>query len=441
MATRPRQPSRSTQPRTRRRTPAGAAPTPARWACPPAPARPWSRWAATSRGGAAAVPRARPRCPLPGRGPARSDPPGAWPGTAPRRSAASSGRSGTSRGAGGPLTTWVMIAGTVDASNARRAVSAKYSTAPSENTSLRPSTCVPDACSGDMYDGVPRKSPGAVSSPSLDLRDPEVHQLGLLGGRGQRAHDIGRLHVAVDDPALVGVVERARDAARDGQRAAPGQRAVVADDLGQRAALEVLEGDEQGVGPLVAAEVVHGDDRGVGEQGRPRGPRPGSGPRRRRGPRRPRRAEVDRLQRHRAAEDGVRGAVDHAHHPAADLALDRVASEHLGGAAHGALYSHRGGRWPKRSRFRAATTRATAARGRSTSSATSRRTRPRAARPARRRRRRRTRPASPPRARPRLRRRRSPRRRRATRPSSPGRARGTPRASASSRIPRRSGGS
>ena len=107
--------------------------------------------------------------------------------------------------------------------------------------------------------------------------------------------------------------------------AAPSSRTIV----GQRAPLEVLEGDVEGVALGVAAEVVHGHDRGVREQGRRarlghearfegRAVLVGGGE-----------ADVDRLQGDGAAEDGIDGAVDDAHHPAADLAGDLVPSEDL----------------------------------------------------------------------------------------------------------------
>ena len=90
-------------------------------------------------GGAPAVRPARPRCPPRGAGRARSGRRATWRGSARGSYSTSAGRSGTSRAPAGSLTTRAMTPGTDGASNARRPVSARYSTAPSEKTSLRPS--------------------------------------------------------------------------------------------------------------------------------------------------------------------------------------------------------------------------------------------------------------------------------------------------------------
>ena len=82
------------------------------------------------------------------------------------------------------------------ASNARMPVSIRYSTAPSENRSLRASSGSPVACSGDMYDGVPKNSPALVSCAAGTLAIPKSMS---LGSPAREHHDVGGLDVAVDD--------------------------------------------------------------------------------------------------------------------------------------------------------------------------------------------------------------------------------------------------
>ena len=55
-----------------------------------------------------------------------------------------------------------MISVGVLPSNGSRAVTASYRTTPSEKMSDRPSTGRPSACSGDMYETVPRITPAMV---------------------------------------------------------------------------------------------------------------------------------------------------------------------------------------------------------------------------------------------------------------------------------------
>jgi hypothetical protein len=68
--------------------------------------------------------------------------------------------------------------GTEGASNARTPVRSRYNTDPSENTSLRASSGSPVACSGDMYDGVPKNSPALVSCAAGILAIPKSMSLG-----------------------------------------------------------------------------------------------------------------------------------------------------------------------------------------------------------------------------------------------------------------------
>ena len=76
-------------------------------------------------------------------------------------------------------------------------------------------------CSGAAYAGVPMKRPVAVWSWELNVADsgqPEVQDANNPVGT---ENQVGRLHVAVDDAALVGVFQAAGRLGHvtDGQRA------------------------------------------------------------------------------------------------------------------------------------------------------------------------------------------------------------------------------
>ena len=102
-------------------------------------------------------------------------------------------------------------------------------------------------------------SVGAFIGPG----DAEVGDLHLAVGADQ---DVGRLDVAVHEPGLVGEVERGGHLAGDLRRLLGGDPAVGAQDVGERAAVDVLHGDEVGAGVL--APVVDADDVRVAEVGR-----------------------------------------------------------------------------------------------------------------------------------------------------------------------------
>ena len=78
--------------------------------------------------------------------------------------------------------------------------------------------------------------------------------------------DVGRLDVAVDEPGLVGEVQGGGDLAGDLGGLLGRDVAVGAQDVGQRAAVDELHGDEVRAGVL--APVVDADDVGVAEVGR-----------------------------------------------------------------------------------------------------------------------------------------------------------------------------
>ena len=98
-------------------------------------------------------------------------------------------------------------------------------------------------------------------SPMQDLGDPEVGEIrvAVLG-----EEDILRLHVAVDDPATVGVVERTGDRREDGDHLRSLEAARLAlgvEMLVEIAAIDVLH--HQIDMPIMLADIVNGQDMGV----------------------------------------------------------------------------------------------------------------------------------------------------------------------------------
>jgi hypothetical protein len=129
--------------------------------------------------------------------------------------------------------------------------------------------------------------------------------------------NVGRLHVAVEDPLLVRVVEAAADLGDDPELLLTGQAVGGDHRVGEVAAFEKLHGDEEGVFGL--AQLVDRDDVRMLELGRG----PGLPLEAREGIPLGQKARVDRLQGHEALEHRVAGFVDRAHGPLAEL------SEHL----------------------------------------------------------------------------------------------------------------
>ena len=131
--------------------------------------------------------------------------------------------------------------------------------------SLRASTRSPLACSGERYWAVPitcgglRHRRGRVGHRAGDA---EVHDLDVAVAGD---HDVGRLDVAVDDAAAVAVVQRAQDAVDQLGRALRQQPPIGAQQVAQRAAVDVLHHDVRHGRALgrVLARVVDRDDRGV----------------------------------------------------------------------------------------------------------------------------------------------------------------------------------
>ena len=153
-----------------------------------------------------------------------------------------------------------------------------------------------------------------------DVGHAEVHELRLPVGLD---HDVGGLDVPVHDAGPVREVHRIGHRGEQPQDGLGLDPALLADQLLQRPALDVLH-DE-----VAVAHVVHADDGGVVEP--TRGLRlAAEAPQvlgRRLG------GEVlglDRLDRDRAGDDGVPGRVHPAHRALADLGEDLVTSEPLG---------------------------------------------------------------------------------------------------------------
>ena len=138
-------------------------------------------------------------------------------------------------------------------------------------------------------------------------------------------HDVGRLHVAVHQPALVRGVEGVRDLGHEACRAPRRQAAGARDEEAEALALDEAHRDEQVARVLPRA--VDRDDVRVLE-------------RRRRGrladeeltePRLPGELGQDDLEGHRPLETGLGGAIDDAHAAGAGDRLDAVAGD---GVAH-----------------------------------------------------------------------------------------------------------
>jgi hypothetical protein len=96
-----------------------------------------------------------------------------------------------------------------------------------------------------------------------DLGDPEVHEVHPAPLVEQ---DVLRLHVAMDDPLVVGVVEGVRHPAEDGHRAREGD-ALALQELGKAAALDEPHGHPGDALLLLDVEAVDGDDVRVLEAG------------------------------------------------------------------------------------------------------------------------------------------------------------------------------
>ncbi len=141
------------------------------------------------------------------------------------------------------------------------------------------------------------------------------------------------------------VVEGFRHAAHDAEGLAPLQAALFGHELAQSAPVQVLERHVEDALLGIAPRVVHHHETRVGEPGRDLGLRAeaplvllplarvsGQG-------------QPDGLEGDRAAEVGVLGLVDDAHHPAPELLADLVPADRPGegffaGLGHGSALPH-----------------------------------------------------------------------------------------------------
>jgi hypothetical protein len=150
--------------------------------------------------------------------------------------------------------------------------------------------------------------------------DPEVRDLRASLGVDE---DVLRLHVAMDDVALVRRAERTRDLDGVGDGLADGQAPASLDALLERLALDVLEDDVRAA--VVLARVDHGDDVRVRElrHGARLAPEAldlvGVG----------RDLAMQELDRHRPLEGHVERAVDRRHPARAHLGVEAVAAVQL----------------------------------------------------------------------------------------------------------------
>ena len=146
-----------------------------------------------------------------------------------------------------------------------------------------------------------------------EVHDPHARPGAVLAGD----HDVGRLDVAVDDPARVAVLERVGHLDPDVHHLAEVQR-LVPDQPQQVRALR--DGHHEEERALVTPEVVDRHDRGVVHLGDELGLALealldlGRQVRRR-----------DELDRHLAIQEWIPGTIDHSHASAAELPEDLVA--------------------------------------------------------------------------------------------------------------------
>ena len=137
----------------------------------------------------------------------------------------------------------------------------------SEYVSLAGVSAFPCACSGLMNSGVPKTIPSCVRMtepgthlPLAHLGEAEVEHLRVIPlHRRLHEEDVLGLEVAVDDPRLVRLVERAAHRDEDGKRPLHRERPLGAHRLVQVLPLEELHDDvERPVVELAEHEHLHG---------------------------------------------------------------------------------------------------------------------------------------------------------------------------------------
>ena len=161
------------------------------------------------------------------------------------------------------------------------------------------------------------------------LGQSEVQDLGVAAWADE---DVGGLDIAVNDACAVRRIQRVGDFDAERQHRVHVQTAMAGDALLQRAALQILHGDEGAA--VLLADVMNGADVGMIQGGR------GSSLALEPAQRLPVASQVVRqeLERHEATEPGVLRFVDHAHAAAAELLDDAVVGEGLADQGVGALW-------------------------------------------------------------------------------------------------------
>ena len=177
-------------------------------------------------------------------------------------------------GSGARVSTWAMSCTESSVADQGGAPPrSSYAVSAQEYWSARPSSRSLSICSGAMYRGVPIGGPVSVSvgkkrcgggPRECRLRSSRDAEVEHLDDAVLAEHDVVRLHVAVDDAALVGEVERARDVDEPPQALREGDVRPLAHEGAEHRALDVLHGDEADRlgGPLRGhlADVVDDDD-------------------------------------------------------------------------------------------------------------------------------------------------------------------------------------
>jgi hypothetical protein len=160
-------------------------------------------------------------------------------------------------------------------------------------------------------------------------RDPEVGQQGLVPARVPE--DVGRLDIAVDDPASVDLQQALAHVGHVAGGALPVERALAPQQVGQRSARHVLH--QQIVLMVYGQPRIHPHDVGMLDPGQPLGILAEGF--RRPGVRHGSRAELERLRRHDPGQVQVLGQPDLAERAGPQMPVHTVARQGW----------HRGARW------------------------------------------------------------------------------------------------
>ena len=133
--------------------------------------------------------------------------------------------------------------------------------------SLRPSTCAPRICSGDMYSGVPTTD---ARDGGRRVQQPGDAEVGQDDPPVVAEQDVRLLDVAMDELVAMGEVERRGDAADDPLDL--GERDRLRQPLLECGPVDVLQ-NQVGQTVLLAVIVDRDDVRMAAESGGDRAPR------------------------------------------------------------------------------------------------------------------------------------------------------------------------